>query len=53
MNALIISDSDADMNFAAVDVNAGSWSMPGSVSGIAHFLEHMSFLASKKYPQVG
>ncbi|KAL4202082.1 hypothetical protein AMTRI_Chr02g261950 [Amborella trichopoda] len=35
---------------AAMDVNVGSFSDPEGLEGLAHFLEHMLFYASKKYP---
>uniref|UniRef100_A0A182NP71 Nardilysin n=1 Tax=Anopheles dirus TaxID=7168 RepID=A0A182NP71_9DIPT len=36
---------------AALCVGVGSFSDPRHVQGLAHFLEHMIFMGSKKYPQ--
>jgi len=33
-------------------VGVGSFSDPPEVQGMAHFLEHMVFMGSEKYPQV-
>jgi len=33
-------------------VGVGSFSDPPEVPGMAHFLEHMVFMGSEKYPQV-
>jgi hypothetical protein len=35
---------------AALSVGVGSYSDPKGVPGLAHFLEHMVFMGSKKYP---
>ncbi|XP_020521166.1 insulin-degrading enzyme-like 1, peroxisomal [Amborella trichopoda] len=47
---LLTSDPDTDKCAAAMDVNVGSFSDPEGLEGLAHFLEHMLFYASKKYP---
>ena len=39
--------------FASLAVNAGSFNDPEGGYGMAHFLEHMVFLGSKKYPKAG
>uniref|UniRef100_A0A182PNV0 Nardilysin n=1 Tax=Anopheles epiroticus TaxID=199890 RepID=A0A182PNV0_9DIPT len=36
---------------AALCVGVGSFSDPRNVQGLAHFLEHMIFMGSKKYPR--
>jgi nardilysin len=35
----------------ALAVAVGSWEDPPHVQGLAHFLEHMLFMGSEKYPQ--
>jgi insulysin len=51
LEAYLISDPHADQSGAALTVRAGSWDDPEAYPGIAHFLEHMLFLGTSKYPQ--
>jgi len=53
MQALVISDPAADKAAAAVDVQVGSSADPADRQGLAHFLEHMLFLGTEKYPEAG
>lgn len=39
------------MAAAALCVNVGSFSDPSDLPGLAHFLEHMVFMGSSKYPE--
>lgn len=50
VKCLAISDLHADMSAAAMSVKTGSLNDPRDVPGLAHFLEHMLFLGSEKYP---
>ncbi|KAM7505463.1 hypothetical protein LguiB_004367 [Lonicera macranthoides] len=50
LQVLLISDSDTDKCAASMDVFVGSFSDPDGLEGLAHFLEHMLFYASEKYP---
>ncbi|CAG2179175.1 unnamed protein product, partial [Oppiella nova] len=50
LKVLLISDVEADKSAAALDVAVGSMSDPREVQGLAHFLEHMLFLGTGKYP---
>ncbi|KAF8043976.1 hypothetical protein BT93_A2070 [Corymbia citriodora subsp. variegata] len=50
LEALLISDPDTDKCAASMDVSVGSFSDPEGLEGLAHFLEHMLFYASEKYP---
>ncbi len=50
LEAILVSDPNARQTAAAMTVNAGSWSEPNAYPGIAHFLEHMLFLGTKKFP---
>lgn len=52
LHVLLISDPDTDKAAAAVDVNVGSYMDPDSRLGLAHFLEHMLFMGTEKYPDV-
>jgi len=50
LEVLLISDPETDKAACAVDVGVGSWRDPSGFEGLAHLLEHMLFLGSKKYP---
>ena len=51
LQAYLISDPNADQSGAALLVQAGSWDDPKQYPGLAHFLEHMLFLGTTKYPK--
>jgi insulysin len=46
-----IHDDSLEKSFISVAINVGSYSNPKGYDGLAHFLEHMLFMGSKKYPQ--
>ena len=50
LQVLLISDPSSDKASAALDVYVGSADDPKEFLGLAHFLEHMLFLGTKKYP---
>jgi secreted Zn-dependent insulinase-like peptidase len=50
LEVLLISDPSSDKASAALDVYVGSSDDPKEFLGLAHFLEHMLFLGTKKYP---
>ncbi|WP_262500808.1 insulinase family protein [Pseudohalioglobus sediminis] len=50
MQVLLISDPDTPKAAAALDVRVGSGDNPEGRGGLAHFLEHMLFLGTDKYP---
>ncbi|WEL38830.1 secreted/periplasmic Zn-dependent insulinase-like peptidase [Encephalitozoon hellem] len=50
INGLIISDPGLDKCSCAVSVKVGSLDNPESAQGLAHFLEHMLFMGTEKYP---
>ena len=50
LEALVVFDPDADKAAAALNVNVGSANDPAGRPGLAHFLEHMLFLGTGKYP---
>ena len=52
LKVLLVSDPQTDKSAAAVDVNAGSYQDPNDRLGLAHFLEHMLFMGTEKYPDV-
>ena len=53
LQVLLIHDPQAKKSAAAMDVNVGSLAEPWEHQGLAHFLEHMLFLGTSKYPEVG
>ncbi|XP_017640519.1 insulin-degrading enzyme-like 1, peroxisomal isoform X1 [Gossypium arboreum] len=50
LQVLLISDPDTDKCAASLNVGVGSFCDPVGLEGLAHFLEHMLFYASEKYP---
>lgn len=52
LSVLLVSDSESEKAAAAMNVTVGSWSDPEDIPGMAHFLEHMLFLGTEKYPGV-
>ncbi|GLT88210.1 hypothetical protein SLE2022_062450 [Rubroshorea leprosula] len=50
LEVLLISDPETDKCAASMDVSVGFFSDPDGLEGLAHFLEHMLFYASEKYP---
>lgn len=50
LRALLISDPKTDKAAAALSVGIGHLSDPDDLPGLAHFLEHMLFLGSSRYP---
>ncbi|XVF07225.1 hypothetical protein REPUB_Repub06bG0120200 [Reevesia pubescens] len=50
LQVLLISDPDTDKCAASMNVGVGSFCDPDGLEGLAHFLEHMLFYASEKYP---
>ena len=53
MRVLLISDPDSDKAAAALDIRVGSRHDPDDHLGLAHFLEHMLFLGTEKFPEAG
>lgn len=53
LNVLLVHDPLAKKSAAAMDIRVGSLADPAEHQGLAHFLEHMLFLGTEKYPQVG
>ena len=50
LKVLLISDPGFNKSAASMDVQVGSASDPRDRQGLAHFLEHMLFLGTEKYP---
>lgn len=50
LQVLLISDPSSPKAAASLDVNVGHGDNPPEREGLAHFLEHMLFLGTDKYP---
>ena len=53
LKVMLVSDMTADKAAASLDVFVGSAQNPVERPGLAHFLEHMLFLGTEKYPEAG
>mgnify|MGYP000594414147 CR=1 FL=1 len=51
VRGVAVQDPDATSSAVSVNVGVGSLQNPKEVSGLAHFLEHLLFLGTKKYPE--
>lgn len=51
LECLLISDQDAQKSAAALSVGVGSFLDPHEAQGLAHYLEHMLFMGTEKYPE--
>jgi insulysin len=51
LRVLLIHNNESQKAAAALAVNVGHFNDPQDRQGLAHFLEHMLFLGTKKYPQ--
>ncbi len=52
LKVYLLSDPNFNMSAASVAVEVGSLDNPEERQGLAHFLEHMLFLGTEKYPDV-
>lgn len=50
LKCLVISDPETDISAGAMCVASGSLRDPRDLPGLSHFLEHMLFLGTEKYP---
>ncbi|MTD28328.1 pitrilysin [Erwinia sorbitola] len=51
MTVLLVSDAQATKSLAALTLPVGSLENPTDQLGLAHYLEHMVLMGSKRYPQ--
>ncbi|PWC25767.1 MULTISPECIES: pitrilysin [Brenneria] len=51
MTVLLVSDAQATKSLASLALPVGSLDDPASQLGLAHYLEHMVLMGSKRYPQ--
>lgn len=50
LQVMLVSDPNCERAAAAINVDVGSFCDPPELQGLAHFLEHMLFLGTAKYP---
>lgn len=50
LTLLLIHDPTTDKSAAALDCNVGAFNDPPTLPGLAHFLEHLLFMGTEKYP---
>ena len=53
MKVMLVSDPTLQRGAASMTVGVGSMNDPAERFGLAHFLEHMLFLGTEKYPDEG
>jgi insulysin len=53
LDVLLVSDPEVHRSTASLSVGVGSLYDPHEKMGLAHYLEHMLFLGTKKYPEAG
>jgi insulysin len=53
LKVILLSDPKLNVSSAAMCVSVGAMSDPDGRSGLAHFLEHMLFLGTEKFPEAG
>lgn len=51
LRVLLVNNNQSKKSAAALAVNVGHFNDPNDRQGLAHFLEHMLFLGTEKYPQ--
>ena len=52
IDCLLVYDKDTEKSAASMDVGVGASIEPDDTPGLAHFLEHMLFMGTEKYPKV-
>jgi secreted Zn-dependent insulinase-like peptidase len=52
LRVLLVSDPETDRAAASLSVLRGYYHEPREYPGLAHFLEHMLFIGTEKYPEV-
>ena len=51
LRCLLVQDADLEKSAACLQVNVGNLHDPPHAQGLAHFLEHMLFLGTRKFPE--
>ena len=53
LRVLLIQDPSTQKSATALAINVGHFDDPEDREGLAHYLEHMLFLGTEKYPKIG
>lgn len=53
LRVILLSDPDLNVSAASISVDVGALKDPRERPGLAHFLEHMLFLGTEKFPDEG
>lgn len=53
IQVVLVSDPETEKSAAALSVGVGSFNEPKAFGGLAHYLEHMLFMGTKSFPEVG
>lgn len=51
LEVLLLSDPESPESGAALSIGVGTWDDPKDRPGMAHFVEHLLFLGTEKYPE--
>ena len=51
MEVILIQDASIQAPAASISISVGSNNDPKKLQGLAHFLEHLVFMGSEKYPE--
>mgnify|MGYP000918070277 CR=1 FL=1 len=51
LKVILCSDETSNISATSLNINIGSSSDPNDILGLAHFVEHMLFMGSQKYPE--
>ena len=51
MEVLLVQDTSSDISAVSLALGVGSFQNPANQQGLAHYLEHMLFLGTEKYPE--
>ena len=53
LKVLLVQDLNSNKSAASLTVNTGHFDDPKDRQGMAHFIEHMLFLGTQKFPEPG
>src|SRR5690625_6423711 len=51
LEVMLVNDANTEVSAVSLSVGVGSYHNPPEFQGLAHYLEHMLFLGTEKYPE--